>query len=230
MSTINTAELRRLLAAATPGEWEVHDDEIITDFDEDESSYISIATVEEDYDEGREFDNALYIAAAHNAMPALLAALDAKDALMAEKDELIARWMKIAHERDAEIERLNRVVIARNGQYTKQAEEIERLRWGADRADQLNRDITAAVPPALQERCDELAADNARLTAELAAMTERATAAEMAMSDIVDGASRCDFCKHNPNTCGTETVYCCGNFEWRGPQPPKTEKGSANAE
>jgi hypothetical protein len=65
--------------------------------------------------------------------------------------------------------------------------------------------------PAIYERFREMEKENAELR-------ERCEAAEMAMSDIVDGASRCDFCQRNPNTCGTETVYSCGGFEWRGPQ------------
>ena len=56
---------------------------------------------------------------------------------------------------------------------------------------------------------------------EVTDLRERCEAAEVAMSDIVDGVSRCDFCRHNPNTCGAGTVYSCGGFDWRGPQGQK---------
>ena len=84
-------KLRRLLSAATPGPWVVDDEgddvAVIVD-DGDEFTFIQIAADLHQGDNG--LTDARLIAAAVNALPALLDAAEESDALRAERDALAA--------------------------------------------------------------------------------------------------------------------------------------------
>ena len=90
------AELRRLLDAATPGPWMVGDegDDVAVIVDEgDEFSSIQIAADLHQGDDG--LTDARLIAAAVNALPALLDAAEERDALRAERDALAAKVERV---------------------------------------------------------------------------------------------------------------------------------------
>ena len=198
---INTTELRRLIAAATPGQWSSNDyykDDVITGemhiADMRGWGYLtSTLKLSEERALEQQQANAAFIVAAHNAMPALLDAIDAKDAMI---NDHTSQRNGMQHELDE----LRAAIKAKGG--TEHA----------------------PTQDAYDAACRAL--ENAH--AALSTLQERCAAAEADLGEALSLSKSCDFalCQY----CANDTEDGCNgrvtapyspcDAMWRGPQPP----------